>query len=71
MSFNEQKILENIGNRIRKERIKCGLSQSQLAYEVGVSLRQIQRIESGQVRFGIIYLHRIADVLNTDCKSLL
>ncbi len=42
------------------------LSQSQLAYETGTTLRQIQRIESGEINAGVLYYIKIAEVLEVD-----
>jgi transcriptional regulator with XRE-family HTH domain len=63
--------LIQIGDRIRKERIKAGISQSQLAFEIKTSIRQIQRIESGDVNTGILSLHKIAEALEIDVKKLI
>jgi transcriptional regulator with XRE-family HTH domain len=63
--------LVQVGDRIRKERLKLGISQSQLAYEIKTSLRQIQRIENGEVNTGIISLYKIAEALEVDIKKLI
>jgi transcriptional regulator with XRE-family HTH domain len=63
--------LLEVGNLVRKERLKTGISQGQLAFEIKTSLRQIQRIEAGEVNTGLLSLYKIADVLNVDVKKLL
>lgn len=64
-------ILTQIGDKIRKARIKAGVSQAQLAFEIKTSPRQIQRIENGEVNTGIISLFKICEVLETPIKDLI
>jgi transcriptional regulator with XRE-family HTH domain len=47
------------------------MSQSQLAYEVSVTLRQIQRMEAGETNASIVSYYRIAQVLEVDLNILL
>ena len=47
------------------------MSQSQLAYEVSVTLRQIQRMEAGQANASIISFYKIAQVLDIDLSTLI
>lgn len=47
------------------------MSQSQLAYETGTTLRQIQRIERGDYNAGILYFVRIARSLSSTLDELL
>ncbi|MBC9811868.1 helix-turn-helix transcriptional regulator [Crocinitomicaceae bacterium CZZ-1] len=63
---NSREILPKIGDKIRKLRMSKNLSQSQLAFEVGTTLRQIQRIEVGTVNAGILYYIQIAKVLDIE-----
>ena len=63
--------LISVGDRIRQERIKQGISQSQLAYEIRTSIRQIQRIENGEVNTGLVSLHKIAEALEIEVKKLI
>ncbi len=63
---NNREVLPKIGDNIRKYRVLMNLSQSQLAYETGTTLRQIQRIESGEINAGVLYYIKIAEVLEVD-----
>lgn len=60
----EGKFLKTIGENVRKHRVQNDISQSQLAFEINSSLRQVQRIENGEANSSIIYYYRIAEVLN-------
>lgn len=68
--INREK-LSAIGDKIRKTRMLKSISQSQLAFEVNTTLRQIQRIELGEINAGILYYIQIAEVLETPLKDLL
>ena len=63
--------LAEVGNTIRKERVKAGISQGQLAFEIKTSLRQVQRIEAGEINTGLLSLYKIAETLEIDIKKLL
>jgi len=67
----EYRYLQDVGAIIRKHRMLLKMSQSQLAFEVGLTLRQIQRIEKGDTNSGIIYYYRIAEALEVELKELL
>ncbi len=71
LNKTEYKVLRSIGANIRKHRIKSGISQSQLAFEINTSLRQIQRIETGTANVGFIYFYRISEALNISIHDLL
>lgn len=63
--------LAQIGANVRKYRTKQNISQSQLAFEIETSLRQIQRIEKGSSNAGILFYIKIAKVLNVSIKDIL
>lgn len=66
MEHSEFDIDVNIGNQIRKRRHELGLSQTDLAYKVGVSFQQIQKYEKGQNKIMASRLLNLAKILNTD-----
>lgn len=41
-------LLEEIGKRIKKQRIDLGLTQNELAKKAGVSLRTVSNVENGE-----------------------
>lgn len=60
--------------RVKQLRIAVGLTQSQLAQASGVNIRQVQKIESGEIQIGNITLKNakaLADALGTTIDSLL
>lgn len=55
-------------------RLKSGMTQSELAQESGVYIRQIQKVESGEIETGNMAgknLLALADALRVDAKDLL
>ena len=59
--MNERK---RIGERIREERKKKGITQEMLAQKVGMQRTHISRIEQGKCSTGFDLLQRIAEVLD-------
>ena len=59
----------NLSKRIKKTRIKNGLTQLDLSEKSGLTLRTIQRIENEEVTPSIHSLNRISEVLNEDFSS--
>lgn len=43
-------------NRLRDLRAEAGLTQAQLAAASGINLRQIQKIEAGEIKLGNVTL---------------
>ena len=54
---------------INELRLKKGMTQQQLADDCGVTLRTIQRIESGEVKPSLHSLNTISRVLEADLSS--
>jgi len=52
-----------IGRRIRARRIECGMSQTALGNQLGISFQQLQKYEKGVNRVGAGRLQRICQVL--------
>ncbi len=65
------KINKQIGDRIRKYRIKKGLSQEQLAHEADLHRAYIGQIERGEKNIGVQNLEIIAEALNIKLTKLL
>lgn len=59
-----QKYLSRVGNRVKQERKEQNISQGQLAFEINSTIRQIQRIEKGDINAGITYYIAICEVLD-------
>lgn len=58
--MNERK---RIGEKIRDERKKKGLTQEMLAQQIGMQRAHISRIEQGKCSTGFDLLQRIAEAL--------
>lgn len=53
----------HVGARIRTQRKLTGMSQTQLANQLGITFQQVQKYEKGTNRVGSSRLARIAEVL--------
>lgn len=67
---DETKYLKSFGNHLRMKRKHLGFSQERLAYEAEIELRQLGRIERGEINTGILSVKLIADTLKIDKKEL-
>jgi uncharacterized Tic20 family protein/DNA-binding XRE family transcriptional regulator len=61
---------KQLGNKIQELRKEKGMTQEDLAEKTGLSVRTIQRIESGEVDPRTYTLHQIADALGIDITEL-
>ena len=73
MSAKYDKKYKEIGKNIAKYRKQKGLSQEELANEVGISYSYITQIEAPNVikKMSLEVLFDIADILGIDVKELL
>ena len=60
-----------IGQRIRRYRKACGLSQEALAERVGISGTHMSHIETGNTKLSLPVLAKIADELSVGTDALL
>jgi len=60
-----------VGHRIRLFRLNAGLSQTELADQIGVTFQQVQKYEVGANRIGTGRLVRIAAILDIPIAALL
>ena len=59
---------------VRERRLALGLTQAQLAKAAGINLRQIQKIEAGEIRIGNLTLAnaaKLAGALGVSIEELL
>ena len=63
-------ILLIIGKNVREKRLEQQLSQSQLAFEAGVTREFVNKLESGNYNISIRNLEKIAQILNVEIKDL-
>ena len=52
-----------VGSRVRQRRMQLGMSQEQLAEQLGLTVPQVQKYETGVNRIGASRLHKIAGLL--------
>ncbi len=70
INVKNKELTKALGERIRKLRMKQGLSQEGLANEADVPLSQIGRIERGENNPTISTLYVISTALKIDLKTL-
>jgi transcriptional regulator with XRE-family HTH domain len=70
--FRDDAFLAGLGRKIRKLRLKKGLTQMDLAFKCDdKDYSQINRLELGKVNFSVSYLSLIASALEVEPKELL
>lgn len=73
MSFPKEKAaqLQKLGANVRRERNAKGITQEQLAEETDISLRNMQRIEAGEINPLATTLIRLRRALGCSAEKLL
>ncbi|MER1719523.1 helix-turn-helix transcriptional regulator [Proteus terrae] len=66
-----QNLSKKLGERIRNERIKQGISQESLALLTDIDRSYVGRIERGEVNITVEKLYQIANVLKCSPSGLL
>lgn len=61
---------KELGQRIKQKRWEAGLTQAELAQDIGVSPQQIQKYESGANRVSATVLHAISLSLGVDVADM-
>lgn len=69
-SAKEQKVMKDLGIRVRQLREKAGLSQETLAELAKVHRTYISTIERGQQNISLTVLIRLADALEVGLEEL-
>ena len=67
----ESQNLIDIGNCIREQRQKFGISQENLAELAGISVNTVSRIEGGQTALSVDVFKKLVCVLGMDANMLL
>lgn len=68
--IRDEKGIKLLGKRIKQLRLQQKISQSQLAFEAGITYIQIGRIERGQINTSVSNIFAIANALNMSPKEL-
>lgn len=63
-------MLGHVGANVRRQRLKVGLTQEQLAEAADLDLTFVQRIERGKTNVGVVVLVKLADVLGVKPGAL-
>ena len=71
ISPEQKEQLKKLGDRLRTYRTKKGLSQAQVAYEMGISETQYQRIEYGTVNTGVLNIYKLSEILDVQPGEIL
>ena len=64
-------INKEVGFRIRKYRLRKGLTQEELAFEADLHRAYIGQIERGEKNIGVNNLKKISDALNIKTSKLI
>ncbi|MGZ8580126.1 MAG: helix-turn-helix domain-containing protein [Actinomycetota bacterium] len=70
-AHGEPEALDAIGQRLREERVRAGLSQRELARRVGLSASLISQLESGQSRPSVGTLYSIVTELGVSLDRVI
>jgi transcriptional regulator with XRE-family HTH domain len=60
----------HVGQRLRAERLRCKLTQSEMGRAIGVTFQQVQKYENGKNRVSASMLVRAAHVLDVSIVDL-
>jgi len=71
VNFRDEKILLAFGKNLQKVRRQMNFTQEELAYESGISLSQIARIETGKINPTLCTLITISKTLKIKAPELL
>jgi len=70
-SKGDATLLDGIGDRLREERVKAGISQRELARRLGLSASLISQLESGQSRPSVGTLYSIVTELGVSLDHVI
>lgn len=71
MNFRDEKVLLAFGKNLQEIRRKQNFTQEELAYNSGISLSQIARIETGKINPTVCTLLVIAKTLKIKASELM
>jgi transcriptional regulator with XRE-family HTH domain len=71
MTGNEEKKLEEIGNRVRELRKSRWFTQAELAERMGIAQITLSRIENGTTPMNILTLGKMAESLEVSTTDIM
>lgn len=63
---SDKEYLEAFGNQVKLIRTQMGYTQEKLAFEANIELRQLGRIERGEINTGILSVKLLSEILKVD-----
>ncbi|MBC7864648.1 MAG: helix-turn-helix domain-containing protein [Bacteroidia bacterium] len=69
--LDKDKILQQLGLRIKKLRLLQNLSRYQLAFEIGTSEKHIRQIENGEINTSVFKIYQIANALEIKPEEII
>jgi transcriptional regulator with XRE-family HTH domain len=66
-----EKFIKQFGQNVRRQRSARGLSQEKLAEKVDLNIRNVQRIEAGEINILITTARRIKNALGCPWDDLM
>ena len=70
MASDKERVVKQIGDRIRKLRISNHLTLESLAFKAEMDYTQLSRIELGKINTSVFQLYKIATALNIPIQEL-
>lgn len=70
MYYRDEKFIKRFGQRLRELRKEKKFSQEELAWETGLELSQIGRIERGEINTSISHVSALAKALKVKPEEL-
>jgi len=64
------RVLQKLGQNIRRERLACGLSQEELAARAGMHRTYVGAVERGERNISVVSLLRLATALEVQVVNL-
>jgi len=69
--LDKEKILKQVGMRIKKIRLQQRLSRYQLAFEAKTSEKHIRQIENAEINTSVFKIYQIADALGVKPEDII
>lgn len=70
MKFEKKDFALTLGKRVREVRKYKGLTLEKLAFEAGIELKQLSRIEYGEINTTVFQIYRLCYSININLGEL-
>lgn len=68
--IRDDKVIKQLCKKIKMLRLEQKVSQTQIAFEAGISSEQLGRIESGKINTSVSNIFAIAKALNVELRDV-